>query len=326
MSRLVKDGHAVRLLVRSPSRIIQAFTPLGLDTSKLEVVQGDVTDQESICKALDGMESVIHIASVYSMDKRRANEINVTNRKGAEIVLNEACRVGLDPIIHVSSITAVLSPEVGEFISPQSPPTPVSIGAYTDSKTAQEIFARHLQSVGYPVVTVYPGAVMGPYDPHWGDGTRLIESILNNKVRLAVEGHVPIVDVRDLARLHSAIMAPGLGPRRFMCSGTSIKISDIVALLGYLTGRKINCTTVPTWMISPIVNLMDKCQGLLPFRLPVTAEGLTILKWGFKFDNSISMGCFGIKKTDLSTTMSDMVEWMHLTGRISAKIAGSLIQ
>lgn len=312
--------------MRSPSRVFKALSPLGLDTSNIEVVQGDVTDQDSICKALDGMESIIHLASVYSMDKRRANEINVTNRKGAEIVLNEACRAGLDPIIHVSSIAAVLSPTVGAFISPQSPPTSLSIGAYTDSKTDQEILARHLQSIGHPVVIVYPGAVMGPHDPHWGDGTRLIESILKNKVRLAVEGHIPIVDVRDVARLHSAILVPGLGSRRFMCSGTPIKISDLVALLAHQTERTIKCTTAPRWIVSPIVNLMDKCQGLFPFRLPVTAEGLTILKWRLQFDNSASMDYFGMKMTDLSTTMYDMVKWMYFTGRISDKVAGVLAQ
>tara|TARA_B100001013_G_scaffold342545_1_gene268658 strand:+ start:144 stop:599 length:456 start_codon:yes stop_codon:yes gene_type:complete len=141
---------------------------------------------------------------------------------------------------------------------------------------------------------------------------------------IALEGHFPIVDVRDIARLHSALMKPGKGPRRFMFSGTSTTFAETVSLLGRLTGRKIFCPTVPAWLISPIVNLMDKFHGILPFRLPVTNEGLAILKWDLRFEDSAAIYGMGIEKTDLETTMADMVKWMHASGRIPAKIAGIL--
>ena len=94
------------------------------------------------------------------------------------------------------------------------------MGAYTDSKAEQEILARDFQMKGAPVVIIYPGAVMGPYDPHWGDGTSMVEQILRRKVIPVLDSHIPIVDVRDIARIHSVVLESGKGPRRYMLGGT----------------------------------------------------------------------------------------------------------
>ena len=43
-----------------------------------------------------------------------------------------------------------------------------------------------------------------------------------------------------------------------------------------------------------------------------------------RFDDSVVMNVLGIEKTNLETTMADMVRWMYTTGRIEAKHAGVL--
>jgi nucleoside-diphosphate-sugar epimerase len=312
------------MLVRSEKRVEPALGPLQVDLSKVEVTEGDVTDRESVRAALCDMDAIIHAASVFTLDKRKSNEIIATNRKGAEIVLGESCDAGLDPVVHVSSVAAILSSGEGSRVSHNSSPTSSRVGAYVDSKAQQEIIARDFQSMGCPVVITYPGAVMGPHDPHWGDGPLLVESILDGKTRITVEGHMPIVDVRDIASLHSSIMEPGNGPRRFMLSGTVIPLTEITSLLGRLAGRNIRTTAVPIWMVSPVVKLLDSMYRVVPFRLPVSNEGFTILKWDLSFDDSMEIDRLGIEMTDLETTMADMVRWMHSTGRISDQVAGQL--
>ncbi len=103
---LVDAGHSVKLLVRDPARIEPALGPLGV--SSLDFVIGDVTDADAVARALEGCEAVIHGASVYSNDPRRSREIAATNLAGAKAVLGQAAGRGLDPIVHVSSIVALL--------------------------------------------------------------------------------------------------------------------------------------------------------------------------------------------------------------------------
>ena len=324
VSRLVRDGHEIRMLVRSEDRVSPALIPVGVNTSQVEVLLGDVTDRDSIKRALVGVDALIHAASVYTMDKRRSKEIMATNKKGAEIVLGEASIAGLDPIIYVSSVAAVMSPEKSSVRFPVSPPTSVKIGAYVNSKADQEVIARDLQAKGAPIVITYPGSVAGPYDPHWGDGTLLVENVLCGKANPVIDGNIPIVDVRDIARLHSAVLEPAKGPRRYMLSGNSIRLTELVALLGRLTGRNIRCHTAPIWLLEPIGNAMDVFQTIWPIRFRISKEAFTILKWDLGFDDSSSVKELGIKKTDLETTMIDMLRGMHSVGRISDKMLGKL--
>ena len=58
----------------------------------------------------------------------------------------------------------------------------------------------------------YPGAVYGPHDPHLGDGLRRLRTILKGHYPIAPSGGYSIVDVRDVAKVHAAVLEPGRGP------------------------------------------------------------------------------------------------------------------
>jgi dihydroflavonol-4-reductase len=38
-----------------------------------------------------------------------------------------------------------------------------------------------------------------------------------------------IVDVRDVAKVHAAVMEPGRGPRRYLAGGTFLRFADLIA-------------------------------------------------------------------------------------------------
>lgn len=69
---MVDAGHHVRFLVRNPARLECSAAKLGLDTS--DHVVGDITDPDSVRRALDGCDAVVHAAAVVAVDPRRAEE------------------------------------------------------------------------------------------------------------------------------------------------------------------------------------------------------------------------------------------------------------
>lgn len=141
VAALVRAGHRVRLLVRSAGRVRPALEPLGV--GDVEIVVGDVTDPRSVEQALRGVEAVIHCASVYSFEPRSNSAIQATNVPGTDLVLRTARQLGLDPIVHVSSFTALLGPK-GATITVDSPPT-AAPGAYSRSKADSDRVARRHQ-------------------------------------------------------------------------------------------------------------------------------------------------------------------------------------
>src|SRR5215510_2324706 len=143
IAALVAAGHRVRVLARSPERIPAALAPLGVDD--VETAIGDVTDPAAVERALEGCDAVLHAASVFSTDARKAEEMRAVNVRGTEIVLGSAHRLGLDPIVFVSSELALLPPAGGEVLVPDStvkrPPWP-----YCRSKADSELVSRKFQA------------------------------------------------------------------------------------------------------------------------------------------------------------------------------------
>jgi dihydroflavonol-4-reductase len=120
VAALVEAGHRVRLLARAPQRVAPAVAPLGLQADNLDTIIGDVTDPAAVEHAVQGCQAVVHAASVYSLDSRNTARIRKVNAPGTDLVLGTAHREGLDPIVYVSSITALLPPG-GQTLTPDSP-------------------------------------------------------------------------------------------------------------------------------------------------------------------------------------------------------------
>jgi nucleoside-diphosphate-sugar epimerase len=316
---LVRHGHEVRLLVRSPERVARSLGPLGIGVP--DVVVGDITDAGSIDTALSGCAAVVHAASVYSLDPRDAPTIAATNVRGTETVLGAARRAGVDPIVYVSSYVGLL-PATG-ILGPESPvgdPTP----PYARSKADSEIVARRHQEQGAPVVSVYPGSVWGPHDPYCGESCRLLSGILTNRLPFAIRGGLPIADVRYVASVLAATVEPGKGPRRFMVGGHDTRWNELFAHLRRLTGRRLRAMPTPRPVATGFGRLMDGAQRLLPGKAPLAYEGIYIATQDPKTDDTRTAAELGVVAPPLEETLTDTIRWMLEAGRIPAKAAGRI--
>jgi dihydroflavonol-4-reductase len=314
VAALVSKGHQVRLLVRSRDQVPRSLSPVGV--AEVESVVGDVTAPGSVDEAMAGCDAVLHAAAVYTIDPRAASRIRQTNVRATEIVLGAAVRMGLDPIVHVSSYTALLPPvPPGTVLTPDSPVTR-PVGIYAQSKAESEQVARRRQEQGAPVVIVYPGGVIGPDDPYLGDSNRNIAEWA--KSGMAMRGGGPIVDVRDVAAVHAAVMEPGKGPRRYMITGHYIAMADLMAMLQEITGRRHRIVAVPAGMTLAAGRMADLVQRLVPARLRLSYEGPWIFSLQPHCDDSRTVSELGVTPRDLRATLADTVRWLAGQGHLPA--------
>jgi dihydroflavonol-4-reductase len=316
---LLRGGHEVRLLVRSPDHVAESLGPL--DVSVPDVAVGDITDAHSIDAALIGCDAVVHAASVYSLDPRDARTIAATNKRGTEIVLGAARRAGIDPIVYVSSYVGLLPS--ADVLGPDSPvghPTP----PYARSKADAELVARRYQEQRAPVVSVYPGSVWGPHDPYCGESCRLLSGILGNRIPFSIRGSLPIADVRYVAAVLAAAVDPDKGPRRFMVGGHDTTWKELFAMLRRLTGRRLPTMPTPRPVALGFGRAMDGVQRLLPGKAPLAYEGIYIATRDPRTDDARTAAELGLQPPALEETLTDMIRWMVKAGRIPAKSAGTL--
>ncbi|MUM35160.1 NAD-dependent epimerase/dehydratase family protein, partial [Mycolicibacterium sp. CBMA 361] len=95
---IADKGHSVRFLVRNPARLETSVAKLGVDVSDHAV--GDITDRDSVLRALEGCDAVLHAAALVATDPSQTAQMLATNMDGARNVLGGAAELGLDPIIH----------------------------------------------------------------------------------------------------------------------------------------------------------------------------------------------------------------------------------
>lgn len=315
---LLEAGHEVRMLVRAPDRIARALDPLGVEAPEHAV--GEMTDAEAVRRALEGCDAVLHAANVFSFDVRDVARMQQANRRGTEVVLTTAQQLGLDPIVHVSSYVALLPSD--EPLRPDSPLGEPNV-PYARSKVEAERVARDLQRSGAPVVITRPGMVWGPNDPHLGETATLARDILRGRVPTRVSGGLPVVDVRDVAAVHAAVIEADRGPRSYLATGEFVPFARLFELMRAVTGRRLPAApAAPARILLAGGAIAEALQRVLPFRLPMNREGLWSVINGRPGDDSLTREELGVTFRPPAEAIGDTVRWLYEAGHIGARQAG----
>jgi dihydroflavonol-4-reductase len=315
---LVEAGHQVRLLVRSPDKIDKVLRPMGLDAPPYVV--GDITDPATVALAMDGCDATLHCAAVVALDRRSAARVLELNPLGAQIVLGAAVERGLDPIVHVSSVSALFRPGLSQLTS-DLPPTTWGQG-YGLSKARAEEIARRLQDEGAPVSITYPASVAGPAaGALLGENADVIATQVKSGL-IPSAGSWSVIDVRDLARVHCALMEPGRGPHRYMCGGHLLTMPAMAQVYRELTGRRFPVVPAPAAAFHALGAVMDGIMRVAPIHSLISAEGMAILTgWAPTDDRAVAKD-LGIVWRDSRETFSDALRALYDAGRLSAKQVG----
>ncbi|MCP4497207.1 MAG: NAD-dependent epimerase/dehydratase family protein, partial [Phycisphaeraceae bacterium] len=194
--RYLTEGHSVRLLVRSAEKVRQTFDPLGIGIPEKDVIVGDITQADSVERAMEGCDAVYHGAALVSMRRSMAKTVLETNARGVEFVIGGAVRRGLSSIVYVSSSSIFFAPG-GDEIHVDSPIAPGTT-AYAQSKAQGEHEIRRMQAEGAPIRVSYPTGIIGPDDPGLSDANGAVYIFFKQTGIITSSGY-QIVDARDLA-------------------------------------------------------------------------------------------------------------------------------
>lgn len=317
---IVDAGHDVRFLVRNPTRLATSVGALGVDTS--DHVTGDITEAESVRTAIDGCDAVVHCAAVVATDPRRAEEMLSTNVAGAHNVLGAAVEAGLDPIVHVSSITALFRSGLDTMHANLE----VTGGhdAYGRSKAAVDRYARDLQRDGAPVVITYPGMVLGPgAGKQFGEVADGVESILKMHLVPGLDAGWVVIDVRDLADIHAALLQPGMGARRIMAGGTYVDAGGLRGLFQNVTGRRIAQLPIPGFVLRSLGSGIDFATKHTPLVPVLNRAAMDYYTQMPASDDGPVHDELGIDYRPLVDTFTDCITDLAAHGRISRRTAGA---
>ena len=262
VAELLDAGYRVRGTVRSMDREPAYRESFSTEQNQnLQLVEADLLQDEGWTNAMDGCDSVLHVASPLPLgDPRDASLLVRTACEGTEHVLNAAAAANVRRAVVTSSIAAICyghPPEKelpfteDDWTNPQAP----HVSAYCRSKTLAEQEAwRVAQNADLEVVTINPGIVLGPLRSNQiGTSCELIRRLLAGGLPFCPRIGWAVADVRDVSLLHLlALQHPDAAGERFICAGEFLWMLEIAELLRANFpdhSKRLPSSQLPDWLV-----------------------------------------------------------------------------
>lgn len=218
---LLKKGKNVRASKRPASNLNEVKDSFRFYTenpddffNKIEWVDIDFEDIDSLQHALNGVEEVYHCAAKVSFHPKDEKEMYHTNIKGTENLLFACEDSGVKKFLHVSSV-AVLDGfnEKGELDEESDFNPKIDHPAYAISKHLSEMEVWRASAEGLNTVIINPGIIIG--SGNWNQSSGELFSTFEDN-NFTFSGGSSYVDVRDVAAIAIELMEKNTFGERFI--------------------------------------------------------------------------------------------------------------
>jgi dihydroflavonol-4-reductase len=298
---LVDQGRRVRTLVRGRSGERE------LAGVAVERTIGDVTDPESVRRAVAGAAVVVHSAAMVHVGWRRLAEMRRVNVEGTRLVAEAARRTGAR-LVHVSSVNAL---GLTGDATPAHEETPFGNTIecpYVVTKREAEQVVLDEVARGLDAVILNPVFMLGPWDWKPSSGRMLLEVAAGRGV-LAPPGSQHFGDSRDIAAGILSATTNGAAGRRYILGGHHLRFLDAWTLFAEVSGRRPPRGEAPLPVVRFAGRVGDLIAGCVGREGPLNsaAAGMSLLCQHYSSDRAIDELGYSIRP--LADTVEDAWRW-----------------
>ena len=186
----------MRALARHPER-----EPSLQRIAGVEILQGDITDENRMYNVIQGCKIVFHSAGVLDGSIKTQRQVNVG---GTRIIMRAAAQSGVERVVHVSSAGAYGFGRYGDIT--EDMPLEPGHAAYGISKAeAEDVVRKVAREHGLDYSIIRPGMIYGPGSRVWTD---TMFKIARRKPTVFVgngSGSIPAIHVDDVVDLMTVL-------------------------------------------------------------------------------------------------------------------------
>jgi dihydroflavonol-4-reductase len=193
---------------------------------------------------MEGCDSLVHVAALYSFSPSQRSEIRQTNVAGTASILEAARIAGVERAVVTSSSATVgptrdgrLATEEDWALARDDRRSP-----YHRSKVEQE---RAALAARVPVVLVLPTAPVGPGDWKPTPTGKMIVDFMRGRIFASLSGGLNIVAVEDVAAAHVAALERGRPRERYLVGGENLSLEELWNRLAQICGREAPTRRIP---------------------------------------------------------------------------------
>ncbi|MCB1246776.1 MAG: NAD-dependent epimerase/dehydratase family protein [Acidimicrobiia bacterium] len=310
----VVGGHLLRTLIDRGDRV----TALVRSETDAEVMRslgatpvlGDVTKPSGLSDAMWGASTVFHVAGVNEGCPKDVGLMESVNIGGAESVVEAAAHAGVGRVVLTSSVVAIGEAE-GMIGTEETRHGGSYVSAYARSKHLGEQAALlAAERTGIELVVVNPASVQGP--GRSSGSAELIRRVVTSRRPWLVDVTVSIVDIADCSRGHLLAAERGRPGERYILSGATLRVSDIVSIINHVAGTEIH----PRWLSADLVRSVGLPVSRFVPSDRICPDMIRSLLHGHRYDNGRSRRDLGLTYTPIEDTFRTTIDWFRAEGLI----------
>ena len=269
-------------------------------------VRGNILDVNGYKEALQGIDTVVHLAAKAHSTPRTVEEVEHfwrVNLEGTRILIRAAEKHGVRRFIHVSTV-AVLSPSIGG-----------PAYAYADSKRAAE---EEVLGFGgrIEVVVVRPTTVYGPNDR--GNVYKLIRWVDRGLPAIVGSGdnRKSLVYARNLADALLFLSEHGKNGQTYtVTDGCDLSMREIVQAISRFLGRGNRLSSIPVGVVKVVAEVNEKMAGWFGLPRFFGQEMIEKLTGETVFDPSALFSLGFVPRYGFEKGMEETVQWYRHSAR-----------
>ncbi len=304
--KLLEQRRSVRCVVEPGANAAN------LDGLPVERVTVDVCDYAGMRKALEGCETLFHLAAVYKTWLPNEEIIYRVNVEGTVTTLLAAQHAGTKKVVYTSSIAAIglvdggLADETTEFnlFDVANP--------YILTKWQSERVAMRFAEAGLPVTIVNPAFPFGPRDIAPTPTGAIILSLLKKQVPGHGPGGFCTIDVDDCAEAHVLAEEKGRVGERYILGNDNVSMKDFFDVVCRVAEIRTPKIGFPGAVAASVALGMELWADHVSHKEPLaTYRSIRYAQRSAFFSNAKAKRELGLASRPLEETVRRAVDWFR---------------
>ncbi len=283
---------------------------------RVEIRTGfDICRTDDWAEALDGIDTVIHLAGLIRSSPRDRPAMEKVNVEGTRVVINAVEARGIPHLVTIGSVASLgYGDDKGHPINEEFQfdwrIARRKKKYYPLTKHAAVELAWNYRHRGHPVLVVHPGLMFGP-----GDHTntvKMIRAVRAGKMAFAPPGGTNVVDVRDVSRGLTALLQAGITDGDYLLSGWNLTINEVFSTIARTTNSAAPKMVIPRYLLPLLYWGVRVVEMVNPGRMDLSASDLDSSFRFRYFDHGKATAAIDWRpEITFAETIQDAVNWMR---------------